>query len=462
MKFSKLILCEFWLVLASLCCCCATSVSAQEFKFLEVKVFDENGKPMADVPVEIKMDGLSFPMPTNELGMISFNVSAGPNPVELRIEKPGYELQKIRWRRGSKVPAEYLIKLKLGKPYVGVVRDQSGRAVPGVQVSLATLVEPLKISNAIFARNTKQPQTQTDDKGKFSLPYQSKSPTIVCLAAEGWAQVTAGEEPLAIQLTPWAKVTGEVRHGDQAVSDVEVELKPSRLMTPGQPAVLWRFDTKTDATGKFAFDRVIEGRVSVAQRVASLDPDHSERMVPSHHVFTQLEAGKTSQVQIGGQGRTVVGKVVIKNPNRPAKQPAYGTIQLKDRKVVSDAVSSFFFAWGQVQQPAVRPDGTVVFADTSQMQTAPTSSYTTLMNPDGSFEIHDVPLGQYQITSQVYSPLESQQGQADSVLHVERIANCTIFAAKTDGAVSVDVSKNLTNHTKIVTNVIALSKQSDE
>jgi len=33
---------------------------------------------------------------------------------------------------------------------------------------------------------------------------------------------------------------------------------------------------------------------------------------------------------------------------------------------------------------------------------------------------------------------------------------------KTDGADSVDVSKNLANHTKIVTDVIMLNKQSNE
>lgn len=428
---------------------------AQEFKFVEIKVVDENGKPLEDVPVNFRMGGLDFPMPTDKLGMVSLNVPGGDERFEIKVEQPGYAPQKKRWSRGTDVPNEYVMKMALGKPFEGVVRDLAGNALPGVRVSYGMADEPLEILNSQFPSKMTQPNSTTGADGKFSLPFRMESPTIVCLAKQGWAQLDADEGPLDIQLRTWAKVKGSAKLGDSSGWQQEIEIRPSRWVTPAEQTVIWKWETTADKNGEFSLDSLVEGRFSIAARVASLAADGSEPIVSSHHVFTELTAGATSEVAIGGNGRTVTGAVVIQKPNQPGSAPPYGTIQLQENKVVSNAVSSLFYVWGQANQP-VRADGRIVVGDTSEMQGPPASSYWGIIDGEGRFTIEHVPPGQYVVTTQVYSPLKKQLGAARKVLKVECKANCAVLAETGDASAAVDISSEIADHTNIATTIVEL------
>jgi hypothetical protein len=128
-------------LLRGLCNCfaiwlvCVSVATAQGFKYLEVTVVDPNGKPMADVPVEIDINGMAFPMPTDAEGKVSVNVPAGSdNELELRVKHPGYVALQGSWARGTKIPDTLTINLKPARSIGGVVLNEEGGPVEGVKV----------------------------------------------------------------------------------------------------------------------------------------------------------------------------------------------------------------------------------------------------------------------------------------------------------------------------------------
>jgi hypothetical protein len=108
---------------------------AQGFKFLEVTVLDPDGKPMADVPVDISLSGMAFPMPTNEKGVVAFNVPGdGSSPVQLSVKHDGYLAQGASWNQGEEVPEKFSIPMKKGVPIGGIVHDEEGNPIEGVKI----------------------------------------------------------------------------------------------------------------------------------------------------------------------------------------------------------------------------------------------------------------------------------------------------------------------------------------
>ena len=116
-------------------CLIAQAAFAQGFKYLEVKVVDPDGKPMADVPVEIDISNMKFPMPTDGEGMVSINVPDGvENELTLRVHQPGYVALLARWSKGNKIPEKFTFPLKKGSVIGGIVHDELGQPIAGVKV----------------------------------------------------------------------------------------------------------------------------------------------------------------------------------------------------------------------------------------------------------------------------------------------------------------------------------------
>lgn len=115
---------------------CVSIAAAQGFKYLEAAVVDPDGKPLADVPVEIDINNMAFPMPTDAEGKVSVNVPAGSNnELELRVKHPGYVALQGSWARGTKIPDTLTIKLQPARAIGGIVLSEDGEPVEGVKVS---------------------------------------------------------------------------------------------------------------------------------------------------------------------------------------------------------------------------------------------------------------------------------------------------------------------------------------
>ena len=93
--------------------------------------------------------------------------------------------------------------------------------------------------------------------------------------------------------------------GKQTAKNVGVTLDFDRLNRQG-----WNhaYETSTDDQGHFAFNRVYPGKGSVA-RVIAVKNGMTEARAGTNPVPVEVLPGKTIQLQIGGKGRAVVGRI---------------------------------------------------------------------------------------------------------------------------------------------------------
>jgi hypothetical protein len=180
MSVAKKVIVRLYLGFIAALTCGVADSSAQGFKYLEVKVVDPDGKPLVDVPVEISIDGMAFPMPTDEKGIVAFNVPAdGSGRVQLSVKRDGYLAQGVSWNGGEAVPETFTIPMKKGVPIGGIVHDEEGKPIEGVEVEGIT----------IFDSSSMLP-----GKGQLK-PYLSGE--IAITDKEGrWRVNSAPEEPL--------------------------------------------------------------------------------------------------------------------------------------------------------------------------------------------------------------------------------------------------------------------------
>jgi uncharacterized GH25 family protein len=105
------------------------------FKYLEVTVVDPDGKPLADVPVEISLETMKFPMPTDADGVVAINIpTGGKGQVELFVRHPGYAAQAVAWKEGNGIPDKLTIHMLKGVQFGGVVHDEQGKPIAGAKV----------------------------------------------------------------------------------------------------------------------------------------------------------------------------------------------------------------------------------------------------------------------------------------------------------------------------------------
>jgi len=425
---------------------CSNDTIAQEFKFLEVKVFDENGKPMADVPVEIKMDGMKFPMSTNELGMISLNVSSGRNPVELNIRHKRYESQKVRWQRGSEVPEEHTIQMQLGMPSQGLVVDADGNPVARAEIFVAPPDESLTIVNGETPKNSRLKPVATDEQGKFELPFQPEGSTIVCLSDAGWAQLVMpkkqADSSLEIRLTLWIHVQLLTQLGAESVG-----LHFLNALPKDQGKVSWFYGGETDKQGHFSCDRVIQGN-AMAYQMAPLQlvqgqPEIENR---SHGVLVMLqESGSRIQVSIGKAKQKAIGKLVM-----PVDYPgkaiwSSGYVVLTEANVVKLAMRTLVFEYGKMlsQASVFDPRQRVP----PSMQPNYLVRYLATVQPDGMFTIDGVPAGNYKLSA----VLAAQPKLDHKTIDLLSLEDLSFTIPKLEDESSFDLGEHILDHTNSFT-----------
>ena len=147
------------------------------------------------------------------------------------------------------------------------------------------------------------------------------------------------------------------------------------------------YDTPTDESGRFVFERVTPGRMEVYRYVH--DADH-RGWTASNPANVDVKPGETVRVQVGGTGRLVVGRLAL-----PAGAAIADFLLAHGGHLAtepSDARPDDFFDWSDEQQSAwwdafrKTPEGRAYFDNTER-------EYALDLHPDGTFRIEDVPAG---------------------------------------------------------------------
>lgn len=299
---------------------------------------------------------------------------------KIKIEANGYRPQTSRLVAVDEGEVNIDFALKTGAGPSGIVKLPDGQPAAGVDVLMADDSRSrITVSNGEYVQRSGTIVATTDEAGKFQLPIPRDKFSIVCLHEVGWAsqlELAADTTELAFTLSPWSSLTGKMLEGSEPVEHGQVSLwYPELEKTLRSSRVQWTDGASTAADGTFKIARLRAGE-AVVQRNMRFAPHLGRRLgtFSTHAESCNLIAGETTEVQIGGTGVAVTGRLTTPDDYDGDISWRMGRVNLSQ----------------QAERGGTR------------------QYYVANLNDDGSFQIPDVPHGEYQLNATVYNPLQER------------------------------------------------------
>jgi RNA polymerase sigma factor (sigma-70 family) len=355
----------------------------------------------------------------------------------LRIEALGYETMETEVPITNGTEGFFNIQLKrqtIDNPIRGIVLLPDGSPAHGVDVALCTAQAGVMLNGTalepghfgIPKSQVGRYQKKTDDQGRFLFEPTPEAHTVVAAGAAGLGQARCFDfsKPLEIRLKPWGRVTGTVRTQDGKWAARSVRWEPPGRLTSWMTL---EYDTKgltsiADSAGRFTLEHVPpgDGRVLVAD-----DGGAAPILSPS----VQVEPGESVEVQVGGNGRPVTGKLIA---------PQGVEVRSWTNQVT---FAQLHVDWNSYNMPENLTGSAIErwrleFEDTEAGRAwlRDQYSYEFEIRPDGSFAIPEVLPGKYRLfinVSQGY--LGSGQYSSPIIPEAHRIASTAMVVTVPEG-----------------------------
>jgi beta-lactamase regulating signal transducer with metallopeptidase domain/thiol-disulfide isomerase/thioredoxin/protocatechuate 3,4-dioxygenase beta subunit len=337
----------------------------------------------------------SFSIQSDRLGYRS----DGPDAAcRVRIEAEGYRSAISEAVKPGAPHAPLDIRLEPAPPLTGRILDTQGKPVKGARVHLATRSQV--VMNPEDDQGMFNQQVLTDQEGAFAFPAQCERYALVVIHNLGYAEVagTPDSQPGDLALQPWARIQGRLLQAGKPVPGVWISFNPMRVLGGDRPHVQQDLSVQTDRDGRFMFTRVppIKGSVLAQLSVFQPSPLTSSQSIP-----LDLQPGETAEVELGGKGTVVRGRVVLSGD-------AASTIDL-----------SKSLNWLLRRAPGIEPTAELAAAGFTasggwnNVWTASQVGYAFLrtlnthfvvLDKNGRFAIHGVPAGDYDLALRLYEP----------------------------------------------------------
>lgn len=311
----------------------------------------------------------------------------------VRVEADGYLPEISR-------PLKYLeedivlnISLKKGSGPSGVVQSSDGAPVSGAEVIIGTASRPAWLNNG---RNDPERSrnrfVKTMADGRFVFPVQTEPYFIFVAHASGFAQVSSEDfkPSSAVTLKPWARVEGVFKKGNQPAGNQIISASPEISLQ--YRCIVYVFRDVTDENGRYAFDRMLPGRVSISRYVANTNaPD-----LHSHQAEVKLSPDEAVKVDFGGAGRTVMGKLTWPEDSEESVDWSYTQIHIYSKPPT--------IPWLQYAPRTFWVKAWPI--ENSCQAHAPEIPriYTIQPDNDGGFRVEDIPAGEYLLRVRVLAP----------------------------------------------------------
>ena len=325
----------------------------------------------------------------------------------LRIEADGYELAVSRDVKSNEGNVRIDFELTPARGVAATVLTPDGQPAARSKVALGVAGSQIVIQNgALDDTSTRASRRDADEEGRFAFPAQNSAFQLVITHSSGFAHLKSNERkiPSTIRLTPWARVEGIYRIGSTPVANAGMRLVTYTIRSIGKdvPSIFTRHNVTTGTDGRFVFERVFPGKGWIGRRI---HPGVTEAM-SSMQIGRRFPAGETTTLDLGGDGRAVVGKLVPANetgepalwnfarvradvdvlpPPSPTPPPNVRN-NAKLRK-------AWWEAWKAL------PEGKIWQSQYDAYRKLRDESpyFTATVDGDGAFRIDDVPPGNYKL-----------------------------------------------------------------
>jgi RNA polymerase sigma factor (sigma-70 family) len=308
----------------------------------------------------------------------------------LRIEADGYLPAVSRGFKDDEGETYFNVKLRRGAWIEGVVHLSDGSPLDGADVVMVTPSQPAFIKNGEPPDRKVHRILKTGADGRFTFPQQEPPYSIIVLHDRGFAEQTIDAKPAPayeLRIKPWGRVEGTLRVGSLVMPGTgqPVSLAYERDGDTPKAIPWWSGEARTDASGRFAFERVRPGAVTIARDIPVQTTQSTWTIYHGASAPVDVAPGMTAHPVLGGTGRPVVGKVIA---------PA----EIAGRIDWNQGVNSLIH-----KEPDVQP------GPKKSPRSAP-RSHGLVLGRDGSFRIEDVEAGTYDLIIVVDEPARDPQG----------------------------------------------------
>jgi protocatechuate 3,4-dioxygenase beta subunit len=302
----------------------------------------------------------------------------------VKVEAPGYKPAVSRAFRPDEGSQPFDATLEPAAGISGIILLPDGKPAPGAEVALSTERNFGMLRSGRFDRDANFPKTVTGPDGGFSFPSQADPFRLIALSDAGFADASSEEFAKSgkLVLQAWGRIEGGVRIGARFGVNQEVMFQPDRSNRQVRiDSFDYNYSTWTDDRGRFQFDRVVPGPVTVARVVRdNPNPRGVFGELSCWQERVEVKPNQTARVTIGGKGRPVIGRVVLDGtPEAPVDWTANLPVMLGVPAEQSDPKR-----FGRLR------NGSALFA--------------AHPDKDGRFRIEDVPAGQYELELAVNGP----------------------------------------------------------
>ncbi len=281
---------------------------------------------------------------------------------------------------------QMVVRLKPAAGLSGVVLAPDGSPAPGVNVAVSgdPMRSNIQLSNGrLLSYDSRSRIATTDADGKFNIPSVPDDGTVVAAGAPGFARAPLTEVRSSgiITLQLWGRIEGTLKiRGQPGVGkDLLFNLSISGIGTDFNG-----YKSTTDEQGQFTMENVPPGEGEIV-RLISTSPNSWSW---SDRTPVTVKSGETTQVTLGDNGATLVGRIQFNNlPTNDVALTYRGHLSGQMPQMPhfnSPAESQAYFKTPEYQ---------------AMMRLH--KNYAVEMNPDGSFDVEDVVPGTYSLNISV-------------------------------------------------------------
>jgi hypothetical protein len=342
----------------------------------------------------------------------------------LRVDAGGYAPAVSRAFKATEKDAEFDFQLAAPSYINGSIHFADGSPAAGASIYLVNQAWDLNAQNGKIQNMRHLPVLTTEADGSFKLMEQQAPPMLVVWHENGFATMdfTNFLKTNQIILTKWGGIEGTLWRGNHLAVHERVALsfepelrKVDNRHTTTKPQVFYSYETTTDESGHFVFDKVPPGAAAVTRVEAIPRPNRyglplGDVWAGCRLLVVKVPEGETVTVKARGSGRTVTGRFVSTNDFSkclatltqtvpPVPYPDGLDAAAKDKWAAewfwSDAGEKYrIWLQGPPQTGA-------------SMYSHSAHSWAVKVGTDGSFEIPDVPDGAYTLRADFLSSEET-------------------------------------------------------
>lgn len=313
----------------------------------------------------------------------------------IRVEADGYQPSVWPWAKKADGVQHIIFQLTEDHGIVGRVLTPGGKPAAGATVALA-LPQKEAVLEGDKLRGEGEPppekpgdrwrrptMVKTDADGRFTLPTEFEPAAVLVVHELGVRELTYDDwkKSPEIKLDAWGQIDGRVLWKDKPGADEEVTLSIHRDEYGYPGMIRSSAATQTDKEGRFVFEKVLPGLVQISRPMKPADPTKSSFTAVNLDglvTHAQIKAGQPTAVMIGGQGRTVSGKLAGLESYKGVTFHFHPTAP----HIGFPGDDEIWKAWGELKASAIGP---LLFRDKQPVK------------EDGTFVIENMLPGRYQL-----------------------------------------------------------------